>query len=150
FLAAGRDFNADITDKIAILKTAFRMNSFENRAYRNNSALALNVAQLLKPEELQELFSELLGVASYYHGGAGFAQELILSLPHEWLLSNIEFYSEPLLRRADYETYSALLTLYSKIDRNLTRRLAQRAMNSDDADIHETGEDFLAQLSRED
>ena len=137
FLAAGRAFNIEVKDKVGTLKEAFR---------NGESRLALTVAELLKPEELEALFTELLGLASYSHGSAGSAQNLILSLPNEWLIANIETYSEPLLLTGDFETYRALLTLYFKIDRNLTRRLAEKALDNDDEDIREAGADFLAKL----
>lgn len=137
FLAAGMTFNAEVKDKVSVLKSAFR---------NGESRLALEIAQLLNEDDKKALFSELLGAASYSHGRARFAQEIILSLPHKWLLSNIEKYSVPLLVSADYETYRGLLTLYFKIDASITRKLAEQALSSEDEDIKDAGLDFITKL----
>jgi len=134
YLSAGNEFNAKVSNKVAVLKNALRS---------GDSKLAIKVAELLEAEDLKQLFEELLGAASYSHGGTGTAQKLILSLPREWLLTNIEVYAEPFISSGDYEVYWALLTLYSKLDRDLTQRLAQRAVNQENIDIREAGEAFL-------
>lgn len=137
FQAAGRTFNTDVKDKVSVLKSAFR---------NGESRLALEIVKLLNENDKKALFSEILGLASYSHGRAKLAQDIIISLPHEWLVSNIEKYSEPLLVSADYETYRGLLTLYLMIDASLTRKLAEQALGSEDEDIKEAGADFIAKL----
>jgi len=96
---------------------------------------ALDAAALLPTDKKRDLF---------VHGGIGAARAIILSLPHDWLLANIEQYAEPLLAYEDDEEYRRLLELYSLIDRDLTLKLARRAAEHADPDIKEAGEDFLA------
>lgn len=105
---------------------------------------ALTAAASLPLGRKQELFGDLLALASFAHGRIGDVRKIILSLPHDWLLENIERYAEPLLGYENDEEYRRLLELYSLIDRDLTLRLARRAAVHDDADIKETGDDFLA------
>ena len=50
--------------------------------------------------------------------------------------------AEPLLQDGTDEEYRRLLELYIDIDRELTQRLAGRALQHDEPDIHEVGEDF--------
>jgi hypothetical protein len=50
------------------------------------------------------------------------------------------------LEGATYEEYWAMLTLYNKIDAQLTRKLALRAAQSEDEDIRDAGETFLEKL----
>jgi hypothetical protein len=107
---------------------------------------ALEVAPLLSVAERQQLFEELLALAGYFHGQAGAAREIILSLPRAWLLANIEPHAERLLRDGTYEEYRLLFELYIKIDRDLAARLARRAATQPDEDIREAGEDFLLRL----
>ena len=64
------------------------------------------------------------------------------SFPKMWLLENIEKSAEPLLQDGTDEEYRRLLELYIDIDRELTQRLARRALQHDEPDIHEVGEDF--------
>jgi hypothetical protein len=105
---------------------------------------ALDAAALLPTDKKRDLFGDVLALASFVHGGIGAARAIILSLPHDWLLANIEQYAEPLLAYEDDEEYRRLLELYSLIDRDLTLKLARRAAEHADPDIKEAGEDFLA------
>jgi hypothetical protein len=105
--------------------------------------VAINVASLLKPNQLELIFDRLIALASFSHGQTANICSLLLSLPHDWVLANIETYAEPLLKDGTYEEYRRLLELYSQIDSALTRRLAKRASESTDPDVREAGEDFL-------
>jgi hypothetical protein len=139
FTLASLEFYSKAIQKVALVKSGIR-NPTQRQA-------ALRVAEDMKLEEKQELFSELLEVACFYHGLTQFAQKIILSLPHDWLLENIERYAEPILQRDDYEEYRGLLHLYVKIDTNLTKKLVERALKHDNLDIREAGEDFQKKLS---
>jgi hypothetical protein len=108
-------------------------------------AAALDVASRLKTEEVKELFPDLLALASYGHGLTRRCQELILGLPRPWLLAHVERHAEPILSNAGDEEYRAFLGLYAQLDRGLATRLAQRAIQSDDVEIREAGEDYLRQ-----
>ncbi len=97
-------------------------------------------------EGIKDIICDVLGIASMPHEQASFAQTLILSLPHEWLLENIESCTEKILEGAGYEEYRAILALYNEIDVNLARKLAQRAAQSEEADIRDVGEIYLEKL----
>src|SRR5688500_249970 len=71
-------------------------------------ASALGVAALMKEEECKQLFPDLLGVTSFVSGCTLAARELVLSLPKEWVLANLEEAAEPLLRDGSYEEYRQL------------------------------------------
>jgi hypothetical protein len=73
-------------------------------------------------------------------------REAILSLPKTWLLANIEKSAEGLLADGTDEEYRRLLELYIKIDDRLTEKLVKRALQHEDADIREAGEDFQEYL----
>ena len=107
---------------------------------------ALGVAALLKEEERKQLFPDLLGLASFVSGSMLAARDMVLSLPKEWVLANVEEAAEPLLRDGSYEEYRALFEVYIGLDRSLAEKLAHRAANDSDEDIKEAGQDLLARL----
>jgi hypothetical protein len=102
----------------------------------------LQVMEHLTTDERKYLFSDLLDLSSVAHADLKLCHQVVLSYPHDWLLENIEERAEPLLINGSYEEYRCLLELYSRIDRNLAQRLASRAIQQDDLDIIEAGEDF--------
>ena len=104
---------------------------------------AIELANLLTEEERKQLFAELLSLASSVNNVTTFAQDLILSLPREWVVANVEETAEPLLRDGTYEEYGTLLFLYKKLHPALALKLAQRAAENTDEDIKEIGVDFL-------
>jgi hypothetical protein len=108
---------------------------------------AIGIARFLEEDERKELFPDLLALASCGHGQTGYAKEIVLSLPKEWLLANIEEAAEPLLRYDSYEEYQELLEIYSSLDRSLAYKLAQRAVAHSGEDIKEAGQDFLERLN---
>lgn len=107
-------------------------------------ATALYVARNMKTEELVPLFEKFLFLASGSRGDVGAIRGIILSLPRDWVLSNIEKVAEPLLH-GDYadESYRRLLELYIELDKDLALKLAQRAAAHQDKEIQEAGQDFL-------
>jgi hypothetical protein len=105
---------------------------------------ALRLIEYLEVEERQSLFDDLLDLASVSQSDIELCRKAILSLPKNWLLANIENSAEPLLQDGTDEEYRRLLELYLDIDRKLAKRLAQRAVEHDDPDIREVGEDFLS------
>lgn len=104
---------------------------------------ALGIAYILTLEEKKKLFNKLLLIASHENKYLVKAREVILSLPKDWLLSNIEKHAEPILQNAAYDEYRRFLELYINIDHELTIRLAHRASLHSDEDISEAGKDFL-------
>ena len=107
---------------------------------------ALGIARFLEEDERKELFPDLLALASYFHGGMGYARDLVLSLPKEWLLANIEEAAEPLFGYG-YEEYRGLAEVYIQLDRDLAYKLAHRAAADSDEDIKEAGQDLLERLN---
>ena len=111
----------------------------------SNRGTALRLLLYLGVEEIIPFFDELVDLASVGHSDIGLVREVILLLPREFLVANIEKSAEPVLRDAmkhkdSYEEYRRLLELYMEIDRDLTKRLAERALASDDEDIREAGQ----------
>jgi hypothetical protein len=104
---------------------------------------ALEVAGMLPVEERKELLPDLLAVASYAGAHMVRARELILSLPRDWLMQNIEVASAPLLEHGDAEEFRRILELYSQLQPALAVRLAQVASTHTNQDVRSAGEDFI-------
>jgi hypothetical protein len=137
YLEATRNFLSNDLDRVSLLKKALR---------GPESLTAIHLLKFLKREELQQLFEELVFLASFSHGAVGVIREMIKSLPNEWVITHIEEVAEPLLVNGTYDEYRRLLELYVEIDTELTKHLAQRAIQSTDLDIREAGEDFLRRI----
>jgi hypothetical protein len=105
---------------------------------------ALRFFPYLTLPEKQQLFPDLVLLASVGHGSIQAVRELILSLPRDWVIERIEREVEPLLQQGDYEEYRRFLELYELLDADMTQRLARRAAANADPDIREAGEDHLA------
>ncbi|MCI0422355.1 MAG: hypothetical protein L0312_24560 [Acidobacteria bacterium] len=105
--------------------------------------LALQIASQLQVEEIKQLLPQLVAVATHVCGDIVRARELLLALPHSWLLENIESAAEPLLAVGDYEDYFRFIELYELIDKELANRLARRAAESTNPEIRAAGEEFL-------
>jgi hypothetical protein len=139
YIQTRQDFLNDSTDKVALIKKAF-----QNPSERGT---ALRLIEYLKLEERQNLFNELVDLASVSHSDIELCRKGILSFPKTWLLANIEKSAESLLQDGTDEEYRRLLELYIDIDRALTQRLARRALAHADPDIREAGEDFQNYLN---
>jgi len=138
YIQSRQAFLNSCTDRVAMLQKALR-----NPKERGT---ALRLLFYLTLPERQHLFNDLLDLASVSHSDIELCREVILSLSKNWLLSNIENSAEELLDEGTDEEYRRLLELYINIDEHLTERLVQRALNHDDADIREAGEDFQKYL----
>lgn len=103
---------------------------------------ALRLFFYLSLPERQSLLDELVELASVGHSDLELCREAILSLPKAWLLEHIEGSVEGLLAEGTDEEYRRLLEFYVKIDDSLTQRLVKRALQHEDADVREAGEDF--------
>jgi hypothetical protein len=126
--------NIKSDDRISLLRSAF---------HGSDRVLGIMLLPYLKENEKMELFSDLIFLASFTHGGLAVVRETITSLPKEWLLERIEETAEPYLQNGDYEQYRRFLELFSLIDKVITQKLAITALQSSDFDIKEAGEDFL-------
>lgn len=102
---------------------------------------ALKVLLILTREEQQQLFRELLWLASFEHDHRLVCQGQILELPRAWVLGHIEAQAQAFLIPPTYEVYWSFLNLYLQLDRALTLRLVDQALLA-------FGEDFFEQLRR--
>jgi hypothetical protein len=134
YLQTRQNFLYHSIDRIAVLKKAL-----QNPSERGT---ALRLLEYLDVEERQILFNDLVDLASVSHSDIALVRQVILSLPKDWLLANIEASAEPLLENGTYEEYRRLLELYIDVDRYVGRRLVNRALEHEDPDIREVGEDM--------
>jgi hypothetical protein len=134
YCVASRAFLAQSKDRAAVVRDALRSRD------RNT---ALGVVKSLRDEEKKELFGALVFLASSAHGSIDFVRDLILSMPRDWVLNNIEREAEPLLQEGTYDEYRRFLELYELLDAGMTQRLARRATTHPDPDVREAGEDYL-------
>jgi hypothetical protein len=103
---------------------------------------ALGIAHRMTVDERIALFPDILRLCmSQKFGGA--ARDLVLGLPREWVVGNIEAASNPLLRHTDNIGYLLLLGLFEELGHGLAIALARQAASSADYDIRELGEDYL-------
>jgi len=128
------DFLNNCSDRVSAIKKALHA--------VGERATALRLIEYLKIEERQSLLNDLVDLASVAHSDIELGRRAILSLPKTWLLENIEKSAELLLKDGTDEEYRRLLELYIQIDRELTERLAKRALKHENPDIREAGADF--------
>lgn len=129
-----KEFFQQEVNRTNILRRAFTVSKREISA-------ALYVMSRLPAGELTPLFSELIH-SSTSHSFAGAAREIILTLPREFVLANIEQTAEEHLASGTYDKYRRFLELYVLLDKNLTKRLVERALDHPDEDVREAGEEF--------
>lgn len=99
--------------------------------------IAFEKAKDLSIEERKIIFPDLVAYASYAHGFTEASRDLILGLPREWVLLNIEKVAAPILKNGSHEEYSAFLDLYKLISPSLFDSLIRRCAMSDDFEIRE-------------
>ncbi len=135
-IALGRFFKADSESRIQLIRTG----------YQKNPRLVVELLRYMPESDLKILMPFLLEHARSVHGYLDHFRRAILSLPKDWLLEHIESSAESILQNGDDDEYRRLLELYFRIDPQLTRRLAERAVRSPDANIREAGQDFIEKL----
>jgi hypothetical protein len=134
-------FWANDVDRVTLIRYALE---------HGDKATAFHVAPYLSVPELQDLFREWIEWALQSHGYLEVTRALIRKLPRDWVLANMETYTEPLLKDGTYDEYRRLLELYEYLGEiDLERRLALRAIQDTDEDIREAGQDTLARLDAE-
>ncbi len=104
---------------------------------------AFKASEGLTLEEQQELLPELVAMASWSHGLLNDARSIILRLPRAYVIANIERAAEPILVKGEEEEYRNFLELYSKLDKDLTMKLAKRAAGHDDDEVCAVGREYL-------
>ena len=131
---ANQAFFQNCQDRLAVIKQALH--------HPTQRKVALDFCCYLTLEERQSLLDDLVALASVGHSDIEQVRQIILSLPQNWLLNNIENGANQVLEKATDEEYRRLLELYVKIHISITRKLIKQALNSDDLDICEVGQDF--------
>jgi len=108
----------------------------------NHPAVAFEMMAMLTPEEKKACLPELLGLCSSGRY-AGRARDMIHSMPHDWLIENIEAASESTLSLNDFLDWVNILQVYDHIDHGLGRRLAERMLSHSDPELRKWGAEFL-------
>lgn len=135
--------------------TAFSASTKEQRVealrenYQKNRPLVVLLLQhFVEISDLKELLPFLLSYADSVHQYLFAFRAIVLRIPRDWLAQHIEQAAEPILKDGDDQAFRRFLELYFEIDHSLTRRLAERALASSDADTREAGADFLEKLEK--
>lgn len=134
YISSRHTFLTQSSNRLSIIKDAL-----DNPSER---ATALQLCLYLTESERLTLFDELVRLASVGHSDIELVRQAILSLPLSWVSTRIETVAESLLEKGTDEEYRRLLELYINIDENLAQRLVKRALQHEDLDIREVGEDF--------
>lgn len=140
YIESRQNFVRDCTNKVAIFQKALH-----SPAERGT---ALRLIEYLETEERQLLFNDLVDLASVSHSDIELCRQAILGLPTSWLIENIETSTAQILKNGTDEEYRRLLELYIEIDLGLAGRLAKQALQHQDPDICEVGEDFDNYIKR--
>lgn len=138
YVKALKEFLSEDVDRISLMKDAL---------IGKDRNIALHLLQFLTQSEQLQLFDELVYLCSFAHGSIGAVREVILALPRDWVLANIEQTAEPLLKNGTYDEYRRFLELYLELNPEITLRLAQRAKKHEDSDVREAGNDFIRILN---
>lgn len=109
----------------------------------DDRVVAFSVLRHLNEEEKIGVFDLLVYYSSFTHGSVVFFQDIILSLPKEWVIKNIERYADSILNGGDEDEYRRMLELYFRLDYSLTLILANRAMLNTNLAIREVGKEFV-------
>jgi len=114
-------------------------------ADRKEMYIALEIAEGLERGAKKQLFDALFIVAQeiYMERPTNRAERIILSLPKEWVLERMEEKVLPLLLAEEPDISSGLLALCLAVDRDLTRRLAEKALGNPDEYSQDVGSHFL-------
>jgi hypothetical protein len=139
FAQSSKAFLAKGDDRVAILRRAFR------GGYGKHTAVY--ILPWVPINELEQLFDELIRLAGEYTGYFLTVHTAILRIPKEWLLEHIEREVEPYLQKCDGVEYGIYLSLFHKIDIELAKKYALRALEQEDYDIREVGQDYLDTLN---
>lgn len=131
-------FFAKDVDRVALIRFALE---------KVHVSTVMYIAPSLNELERQQLFPEWLENASCLHGYALAARDVILSLPREWVIANVEELAEPFLQDGTEDEYRRMLELYRALGaKDLVEKLARRATKHQDWEVREAGQDFLDAL----
>jgi hypothetical protein len=142
FVEARMAFLVQAVDRIAVLRQALW-----NAADRGT---ALRLAPYLREDELKELCGDLLRLAVITHAEIAQTRDALALLPRSWLIAKIRDGLDSLLWPESEEQYRRLLELVSALDEELAAVIATRALQHQDPEVREVGEDFSLKLHRTD
>lgn len=106
--------------------------------------MAIDLVSSYPESERVVFFKQLILMSSYVNGFTEECRNLILELPRDWVMKNIEAEIDGVLDNGGYEEYRCLLELCCELDRDLMIKFAKRALDSSDEDIRDAGADFLS------
>jgi hypothetical protein len=135
--SAVQTFLSTNINRVAVLRLALQ---------RGEIPAVLYVAQFMAEAELMQLLPEWVDLVSNAHRHIAAGREIIRTLPRAWVVAHIEGIAAPLLQQGSEDEYRRLLELYSTLDRDLTWRLIRQALQHEDQDIREAGEDFRQKM----
>lgn len=134
-----------LADRIEFMRDQFAENA--------HHPILWDMMMILPSEELMKLLDIIVAYAA--HPSWGFSDNVsnvIRRIPEPWLVDNLWEHTEPYLDEnhpdAD-ERIWGLLALYSQIDLNLTAKLARFAADSNNKDMVEAGEAWLAKIKND-
>jgi hypothetical protein len=102
----------------------------------------------LKAEELKLIFDRLLSSACQTSNLIAFAIPILLRLPKQWLLENLDKHIEPFIAKYQSEAYIAIIEIYKRLDLGKALEWTKRASADADPHIKQVGEDFMAQFRK--
>lgn len=113
--------------------------------------IVLAMFDYMNQDELCQIFDGIVYIASTSISYAGYIREVILGLPHDWVVDRIEASAVPFLDDPGdpdpFIAYSLLVGLYERLDAGITVRLAERAMRHTNEEIRELGELVFSEQS---
>lgn len=107
----------------------------------------MNSFESFTPDELKALFKNLVLTASWAHAHTKTARSLILRIPKDWILPNIQQVIDPILATGDPDEFRRIIELAWELDQALLLRLCQEAVHHSNPEIREAGQDFLRKLN---
>lgn len=123
-------------------------NSLQNyKEYR----IALEVVKHLPPKLQIQLFDELYmwAIESETKSSFNKAQEIILSLPRDWLIEKLQEKAKEILNSVEPEITTDMLTIFFEADKSIARLLVEKALRNEDKYSQSVGKHFLALLENE-
>lgn len=113
---------------------------------RASGYVHLRLLRVMSEEDREALMPDLLALATWQNQVTDLAEELVFSVPREWLRLNVLRCAEPLLQGSDYQEFWSLLSICSRIDLQMALELARILATHSNPDIRNAGESFVSKL----
>lgn len=133
--AAAESFLKDATVPIETIRRGIIARGY-------GSFAGLDLVPLLNPADRTELFREIFDKCLTTLWGQ-FAQEILMSLPREWLLQNLETACLDQLAGSDDQDFRLLMGVLWEFDIPMAIRIATSALQSNDCEIREVAQLYL-------